>query len=199
MNRMSGLIRVNVFSSIIALFFLFFLHSGAFASTLWDNTFVPTILSDSDTSAVELGIKFQSDTDGYITALRFYKSTANTGTHMGSLWSAGGTLLANVTFTNETATGWQEATLPIPVAITANTTYVASYHTNVGRYSADSAYFNSAYDNPPLRAPSSGESGGNGVYRYGAGGFPNQTWNATNYWIDVVFQESLGPDTTRLL
>ena len=71
MNRMSGLIRVNVFSSIIALFFLFFLHSGAFASMLWDNTFVPTILSDSDTSAVELGIKFQSDTDGYITALRF--------------------------------------------------------------------------------------------------------------------------------
>ncbi len=176
---------------------MFFLNSGASASSIWDDTFIPTILSDSDTSAVELGVKFQSDVDGYITGLRFYKSAANTGTHVGNLWTAGGTLLASVTFTNETASGWQEMALPTPVAITANTTYVASYHTNVGRYSADSAYFTSAYDNPPLRAPSNGESGGNGVYLYGAGGFPNQTWNATNYWVDVVFQESWGRTRPR--
>ena len=82
--------------------------------------------------------------------------------------------------------------------ITANTTYVASYHTTVGRYSANSAYFNSAYNNPPLSAPASGASGGNGVYRYGASAFPNQTYNATNYWVDVVFegqeQPSAGPE-----
>ncbi|MGZ4977041.1 MAG: DUF4082 domain-containing protein [Methylobacter sp.] len=31
-------------------------------------------------------------------------------------------------------------------------------------------------------------SGGNGVYVYGTGSaFPNQTWNASNYWVDVVF------------
>ncbi len=120
------------------------------SASLWDDTFIPTILSDSDTNAVELGVKFQSDVDGYITALRFYKSATNTGTHVGNLWTAGGTLLASVTFTNETASGWQEMALPTPVAITANTTYIASYHTNVGRYSADSAYFASAYDNPPL-------------------------------------------------
>ena len=67
----------------------------------------------------------------------------------------------------------------------------------MGRYSADSSYFSgSAFNNPPLRALSNSESGGNGVYLYGAGGFPNQTWNSTNYWVDVVFQESLGADTT---
>ena len=131
-----------------------------------DNTFIPTILADSDTSAVELGVKFQRDVDGYITALRFYKLTTNTGTHVGNLWIAGGTLPSSVTFTNETAYGWQEMALPSPVAITANTTYIASYHANVGRYSANSAYFTSAYDNLPLRAPSNSESGGNGVYRY---------------------------------
>ena len=196
MSRTNGSIRVSALSAIIALSFLFILNSGAAASTLWDSTVTPTILSDSDTSAVELGVKFQSSVDGYITALRFYKSTANTGTHVGNLWSPGGTLLASVTFAGETASGWQEMALPTSVAITAGTTYVASYHTNVGHYSADSAYFTSAYDNPPLQAPSNSESGGNGVYLYGAGGFPNQTWNATNYWIDVVFEENLGPDTT---
>ena len=156
--------------------------------SLWDNSFIPAILSDSDTSAVELGVKFQSSEDGLITALRFYKSAANTGTHVGNLWTAAGRLLASVTFTNETGSGWQEMALPTPVAIAANTTYVASYHTNVGRYSANNAYFaGSGFDNPPLRALADGENGGNGVYRYGAGGFPNQTWNASNYWVDVVF------------
>ena len=169
---------------------------SSFGSTLWDSSTVPAILSDSDTSAVELGVKFQSSVDGYITALRFYKASANTGTHVGNLWTTGGTLLASVTFSNETSSGWQEMALSTPVAVTANTTYVASYHTKVGRYSADSAYFTSTYDNPPLRAPSNSEGGGNGVYRYGSSAFPNQTYNATNYWVDVVFEENLGPDTT---
>ena len=141
MNRMRGLIRLNVLSSIIALSLLSFLNSGAFASTLWDNTFTPAITADSDTNAVELGVKFQSTLDGYITGFRFYKSSTNTGTHVGSLWTAGGTLLSSVTFANETASGWQEMDLPEPVAITAGTTYVASYHTNVGRYSADVVIF----------------------------------------------------------
>ncbi len=40
-----------------------------------------------------------------MTGVRFYKSAANTGTHIGSLWSASGQLLAQATFTNETASG----------------------------------------------------------------------------------------------
>ncbi len=142
------------------------------AYNLWDDTFIPAILSDSDTNAMELGIKFQSNVDGYITGLRFYKSATNIGTHVGNLWTAGGTLLASVTFTNETASGWQYQPLSAPVAITANTTYVVSYHTNVGRYSTDVSYFaGSGFDSYPLRALADGENGGNGVYRYGASAF----------------------------
>jgi Domain of unknown function (DUF4082) len=75
-----------------------------------------------------------------------------------------------------------------PVAITANTTYIASYHTNVGRYAADSNYFASAgVYNPPLRALADGVDGGNGVFRYGKTGFPTSSSLATNYWVDVVF------------
>ena len=48
-----------------------------------------------------------------------------------------------------------------------------------------------------LRALQDGESGGNGVYLYGVGGgFPDQTFQSTNYWVDVVFRESVGPDVT---
>jgi hypothetical protein len=142
---------------------------------------------------VELGVKFKSDTNGYITGLRFYKGTANTGTHVGSLWSSTGTLLAQATFSSETASGWQQVNFASAVAITANTIYVASYHTNVGGYAVDQTYFASTgVDRTPLHAPASGAvSGGNGVYLYGASAFPTNTYNASNYWMDVVFKTTL--------
>src|SRR5262249_52281351 len=38
-------------------------------------------------------------------------------------------------------------------------------------------------------------SGPNGVFLYGASGFPT-SGGTNNYWVDVVFQTDLGPDTT---
>ncbi|MEA5502813.1 DUF4082 domain-containing protein [Halotia wernerae UHCC 0503] len=157
--------------------------------TIWSPTTTPTVLADPDNVPIELGVKFRSDVSGFITGIRFYKSTTNTGTHVGTLWSSTGTQLARATFTNETASGWQQVNFSTPIAITANTTYVASYHTNVGRYSVDQGYFAStAVDNPPLHALSNGSSGGNGVYNYSATpAFPNSTFGSSNYWVDVVF------------
>ena len=163
--------------------------AAAAPTSIWSGSVTPGTLTDSDTSPVELGVKFRADTNGFITGIRFYKSTANTGTHLGRLWTASGTQLASATFTNETASGWQQVTLASPVAVTANTTYVASYYAPVGRYSVDDNYFTTAgVDNPPLHALANGVSGGNGVYRYGTGGgFPTSTFAASNYWVDVVF------------
>ena len=62
--------------------------------------------------------------NGYITGIRFYKGSGNTGTHVGHLWTSTGTLLATATFSNETASGWQQVNFATPVAITAGTTYV---------------------------------------------------------------------------
>ena len=141
-------------------------------------------------------MKFQSDRSGLISAVRFYKATTNTGSHVGHLWAADGTLLATVPFTAETASGWQQACLDTPVAVTANTTYVVSYHAPVGRYSFDANYFATQLTNAPLRAQDTTTAGGNGVYRYGAGNlFPNQTFNAGNYWVDVVFVDSVWAPT----
>ena len=63
-----------------------------------------------------------------------------------------------------------------------------------GEYSADANYFTSARTNGPLTAPSSSASGGNGVYAYGSSNlFPNSTFNASNYWVDVVFASTGSP------
>ena len=119
------------------------------------------------------------------------KGPTNTGVHVGKLWSNSGTLLASVTFTGETASGWQQMNFATPVTITANTTYVASYYAPNGRYSGNGELLHLGVDNAPLRALATGEDGGNGVYRYGAGGgFPTNTYNAANYWVDVVFVPS---------
>jgi hypothetical protein len=160
------------------------------AHTLWPNSALPATASVTvDTSAVTLGVKFRSDVNGYITGLRFYKGSGNTGTHVGSLWTSTGTLLASVTFTNETGTGWQQVSFAAPVPITAGTVYVAAYHAPVGQYAITRPYFTTSYDNAPLHAQQDGVSGGNGVYAYGASSvFPTNSYQSSNYWVDVVFQ-----------
>ena len=73
---------------------------------------LPEQADGRDASPAELGVKFRSDKFGTITALRFYKATANTGTHTGSIWSADGQLLAQATFQSETAAGGRPSRSP---------------------------------------------------------------------------------------
>jgi len=156
--------------------------------SIWSGTATPEVASDGETGAVELGVKFRSDQAGYISGIRFYKGPTNTGTHIGNLWSSTGTRLAQATFSGETATGWQQVSFASPVAITANTTYVASYHAPSGGFATTRNAFGTAgVDNAPLHALRDGTDGGNGVFRFGASAFPNQSYQATNYWVDVVF------------
>src|SRR4029078_9516368 len=124
-------------------------------------------------SSVEVGVKFRSDVAGRVTGVRFYKRASDNTTHTGSLWTVTGSLLATGTFTGGTSSGWQQLNFSTPVAIAANTTYVASYHTG-GRYYASENYFALVgTDSAPLHALRNGVDGLNGVYAYGAGGiFP---------------------------
>jgi hypothetical protein len=97
--------------------------------------------------------------------------------------------LASATFSGETGSGWQQVSFATPVAIAANTVYVASYYAPQGLYSANGNYFANAHVSGVLTAPANVGSGGNGVYAYSAmSKFPNDTYNATNYWVDVVLQ-----------
>jgi hypothetical protein len=63
---------------------------------------------------------------------------------------------------------------------------VASYHTDTGHYAITSNGLASAVTNGPLTALASG-----GVYAYGpADAFPSNSFNASNYWVDVVYSPS---------
>ena len=145
---------------------------------------VPAATSVDDSSAVELGAAVTASSAGSVTAVRFFKGAGNTGTHTGSIWDAAGNRLATVTFTGETASGWQQADLSTPVPITAGQTFVVSYYAPNGHYSATSG----AFASPWVRGPLTVGSSGNGRYRYGTGGgYPTDTWGQTNYFVDVVF------------
>ena len=161
---------------------------------LFSSSAVPVATTSTDTSSVELGVRFTTDTGGWVTGVRFYKGAGNTGVHTGSLWASDGTLLTTGTFANETASGWQTVSFSAPIPISAGVSYVASYHAPSGHYADDENFFASPVDNAPLHAPASGTLG-NGVYRYGTSGFPSQTYRATNYWVDVLFTTQTPPDT----
>ena len=148
---------------------------------LWSDSTTPDVVTVDESELIELGVRFSSDADGVVTGVRFYKGPQNIGTHTGSLWTTAGTLLATATFTGESTSGWQTVTFSSPVSVTKGTTYVASYRTSAGYYSATwNAFAGTGRDNSPLHVAASG-----GAYKYG-GGFPASTYTA-NYWVDPIF------------
>lgn len=175
--------------------------SNPYPYTIWGASATPENSSANDSGAVELGVKFRSDVSANVTGVRFYKGTANTGEHIGNLWSMDGTRLATATFGSETPSGWQQVNFTTPAPINAGQTYIASYHTNTGHYSTNLVYFQSTgVDNPPLHALASGVDGANGVYTYGGtSAFPSSSYRDGNYWVDVVLTATLtAPPTVNI-
>src|SRR6185312_9244542 len=159
---------------------------GASQYSVWSNQVVPAVPAANDPSAVEVGVKFQTDVAGTITGIRFYKGPGNTGTHVGNLWDDQGHPLATAAFTNETDTGWQQVNFATPVPIQAHTTYVASYFAPNGEYAVQTNAFAAAgIDAAPIHLL---QDGTNGVFQYSpVSTFPGNTFSSANYYVDVVF------------
>ncbi len=175
--------------------------------SIWGSGFTPTVTDSGDTSSVEVGVKFTSDVYGTINGIRFYKSAANTGTHVGNLWTSGGQLLASATFSSETTSGWQSVSFSKPVPILPGTTYVASYFAPKGHTADDDYYLYenpqpasmgaTVADSPPLHAVrSTATNGGDGIYTdSGSSTFPANADTGSNYWVDVSFTPQPAPGT----
>ena len=161
--------------------------------TLFPSTAVPTLVDSGDASPTEVGVKFTPTVNGTITGIRFYKASANTGVHTGTIWSQAGVALATGTFSGESANGWQTLTFATPLQVRGNTTYVASYRAPSGHYSVDSGYFSGTGAGlAPLTAPADGgPAGGQGVFK-ASSGFPTTSFNSSNYWVDVVYDTTGG-------
>jgi RHS repeat-associated protein len=157
--------------------------TGSCPCSVWNDSMTPANL-DTDASSVVVGTKFSVNAAGTITAIRIHRGAGNSATTV-KLWTTTGTLLGTGTITGS-ATGWVTGVFPTPIAVTANTTYVASYQAPTGKISYNAAFFNAAVTVGPITMPSTSSSGGNGVYSY-TNAFPDGTWNANNYWIDPVY------------
>ena len=149
-----------------------------------------------DGNAVTLGVKFTSTQAGTISGVRFYRArSSSTGYTVKLFTGDGATRLARAIVATDTCVVpcWEQVNFAAPVSINANTRYVATYYTPNGGYADDQGGFLSSVSNPPLTALSDSSSGGNGVYLYGYTGFPTASWNASNYWVDVVFTPTTPP------
>ena len=145
----------------------------------------PVTPNVTDGVSHELGTKFQSSVGGTIQAIRYYTAPGETGTHIGRIWDNSGHLLASVTFTNETASGWQTAYLSTPLTIRDHTTYIVTVNAN--RYFASTVNgLSNSVTNGPLSTVADGAGGVLGPI----GKFPKQSNRNSNYFRDVLFVES---------
>jgi hypothetical protein len=153
-------------------------------------------------SAVTLGIKFYSTQAGTIAGIRFYRGQTNSSRYTVELFSSSGTLLGSARDRDTCSVPcWEQINFASPISIAANTTYVAAYYASNGDYADDtgtSGGLTNGASNGPLIAPASSQVGGNGVYTYSRS-FPNQTWQDSNYYVDVSFTPSTPTPTPTLM
>jgi hypothetical protein len=177
---------MNLFTLAIGTLLILCTHAIG-QTSFWTDHTTPKVPEAMSTEPVTLGLKFYSDVPGLVIGIRFYKGTSNTGTHVGTLWAGTGAKLASVTFSGETDSGWQQAIFYPPVTIAPNTTYVIAYSAPHGAHAHDQHYPWSQLGSGSLHV--AGSSGG--VFTYGRGAlFPTNTWNDSNYWVDVVFSST---------
>ncbi len=160
--------------------------TGVESYSLFGET-VPGTVDSGDGDPYTMGVMVRVISGGDFTGVRFYKASANTGTHTGKLWNAAGSELATVTFSGETASGWQEATFSGAVTATVGNRYWLTVTMPSGHYSFDNNYWDTGVDNSgPLSVPvaRSGELPA-GFFSGSTPTFPNSFTN-DNYWVDAL-------------
>jgi hypothetical protein len=142
--------------------------------------------STAESTSIELGTKFRVDMSGSITGVRVYAAPGEQGLHSVRIWkSSDGSLVAGPYDWDvpSGSVGWTTFTLPAPVPIAAGPEYILSVSTGPDlNYSAEISGFVRGIVNGHVHTyPSAG------VYTYSLGTMPNQSWNDTSYFRDVVF------------
>jgi hypothetical protein len=152
---------------------------------------------DTSTGAAELGLQFQSDTAGWIAGVCFWEAPDETGNHTVSLWDSSGTQLGTATSIVAGTPGLENCVNFNPlVPIAADTSYTASYTSNVAFDVDPNQFINEAEDLPPLHAMlSAGVTGSPGA-------FPSVSNLGDGYGVDVAFidtQTGITNDCTSTL
>jgi hypothetical protein len=179
-------------------------HAHAQAVTLFGNR-TPQTPVDPDTNSVTLGVQFRSTQAGVINGVRFYRAArSSSGYSAGIFDQSSGARLAIKSVSAEPCSSvpcWEELDFPMPLSITANKTYVAAYFVKGGHYADDQNGLANQVTSGPLVALASAQAaGGNGLYHYGTSLLrPDNTWNASNYWVDVAFVPNAPPPPSLVM
>lgn len=167
------------------------------------SSLTPYNTSVGDTDAINVGVKFEVRGAPYAQGVKFYKTSANTGTHIAHLYDVTtSTDLASEEFTSETGSGWQSVNFDSNVQMRDDHTYMVWVSMPNGNYAADSAYaggnnhfgeggfapFGNSED--VVRIP----QGNQGVYTYTSDhtAVPGNA-NIANYWVSPVVGDSTNP------
>lgn len=147
----------------------------------------PDIARAEDVDAVELGLMFAPTVPGELVGIRTYHAGHGSDEEsFARLWSSSGTLMAEAALTDQPDQGWNVVDLTEPVPLAAGETYVVSYFAPSGGYPVTHSAFTSPTTGSWFQLPASA-----GVFTYGEnGGFPTSSHQASNYFVDPLFQPS---------
>ena len=144
-----------------------------------------------DANDYELGVVFTIDSavspgGGYVHGVIFHRFTANSGTHVGSLWRVSDQVrMAFVTFVNEVpGNSWQTQLFSSPVKIDPDTSYFISYSDVTGNFTWAPGGLASPISNPPITLLGGSQLKANNTPET----FPIIS-NDTNYYVDVLWAE----------
>lgn len=142
----------------------------------------PQNLDPGDDAPVELGVRLRANQDLEVLALRYYQGPLGTGARTGTLWDSSGKILARTDFKAAAEEGWQVSYLDVPLTIRQGTDFTVSYRAPRGGYVFTTGGFADGLDSGPLSL-----QGPNGVFAYGAPVMPTESWNDSNYFVDLLF------------
>ena len=156
--------------------------------SLFSSSDTPAVLSDSDTSQVNLGVRFTSSAAGTITGIKYYKSANDTGTHTGSLWSSTGYASGECNLHQ-----WDYQRLADRDVQQSGIDH--RRHDLRGELPQQWSLrkHRQLFHHRSCQRPLDRARKQQWCLHYGNGNlFPTSTFNATNYWVDVVFNPSGG-------
>jgi hypothetical protein len=138
-------------------------------------------------SRYELGTTFKTSCTGTITKVRLYTNATEAGEHIVRLWRVSDKQAIAGPFTwnlAASAAGWKEFTLPAPVVVTENVNYIVAISNSTDKiYSSANNGLGAEISSGSLVAIAGG-----GVFSPTLGSMPDQSFENSSYFRDVVFE-----------
>lgn len=165
----------------------------------------PVSANNSDgTPSIIAAVTLKFAVAGSISHVRFYATTTTGGTYTGKVYqltsnTAGSEIGSGATSSGITGGTWNTVALDTPASVDTSHGYRIGLHNSQGRYVSSSNVFTSGgggITNGNITAlanldTSLGFEINNGTFHIGSSstdiGFPSDTFNATNYFVDVLF------------